>query len=288
MIYALGRLVQSESEINCMLGAWETYPELCGKFSLHLTTLQEMTRDQRLAISYMRFIDSTMFDTNETIKKPSRPILRNLVGDDSLRWRQHNWEQRWQLSSSSSFRLETFSSSGACEEIMVKRILHGFSIPQADADATSAPLDLQSFLLSLDLNELLGLRHKVDVTLVRDGVTHPDWKLSDVLQFEDIMDAFRNKYTIGIRGVHARSHMIASVCNALQNDLKQHVNANIYCESCCLSRELDVVRLADSNVVWLGCCVFRVSTGTPPGEQGFNLHIDDHCGTSRILSGPVV
>lgn len=230
--FVVARLTQSESEINCMLQAWESSIKLAGSILQPLKTLQEVTSDQRLAICYVRFIDSALSDTKETIKQPSRPILSDFVGDDISLWREHNWEQKWQLISSVSFRLKTFGSENACEA-MVKRILQGFSIPQVDADAVESPLNLPSFLLSLDLSDLLGLRHKVDVTLVRDGVTHPDWKLNDVLRFEDIMDAFRShKYTIGIRGVHARSHLIANICNILQNELKQHVNANIYCESC--------------------------------------------------------
>lgn len=231
VLFALGRLAQSESEINCMFGAWQSCPRLCGKLPASLATLQETTRDQRLAICYVRFIDRALLDTNEIFKKPSRPMLSELVGDDILRWRQHSWERKCQLISSSNCGLEAFGSENACEA-MVKRILQGFSIPQVDADAAGAPLELPSFLVSLNLNELLGLRHRVDVTLVRGGVMHPEWELNDVLQIEDLMNALRNKYTIGIRGVHARSQLIAHVCNALQNELKQHVNANIYCESC--------------------------------------------------------
>lgn len=113
---------------------------------------------------------------------------------------------------------------------MVTRILRGFSIPQVNADSIDPSFDLRAFLFSLDLEQLAGLRHKVDVTLVKDGCLHPKWELNDTVEFEDIMDAFRSKYTIGIRGVHARSLVIADVCDALQQELKQHVNANIYCK----------------------------------------------------------
>lgn len=112
---------------------------------------------------------------------------------------------------------------------MVEAMLRGFSIPQVDADSVRS-LDLTSFLLAVDLDDMFGLRHGVDVTLVRDGALHPKLATGDVLLFDDIRSAFENKYTIGIRGVHARSHRIAAVCRALQVEMAQHVNANIYCE----------------------------------------------------------
>ncbi|RLN84617.1 hypothetical protein BBJ28_00021285 [Nothophytophthora sp. Chile5] len=84
-------------------------------------------------------------------------------------------------------------------------------------------------LTRVDAPELRGIepaqRHKVQI--------HPVWGgggcKTESIACEEVMAAFEDGYTIGIRSAQARSLAIAQFCSALQRDLQQHVNANIYC-----------------------------------------------------------
>ncbi|TYZ58461.1 hypothetical protein PybrP1_007979 [[Pythium] brassicae (nom. inval.)] len=253
VLFAMNQLANNTYELSILLDALRQHPIFSapadGPVDAVWTLLSdhELMRDERLAVCFARFVSSTVTPSSSSPNASERNdcdrVLHELVGGDVDEWKQCKWERDWHLVASPTFCRRAFGSPSDCVD-MVEAILRGFSIPQVDADAARS-LDLAAFLLAVDLDSTLGLRHEVDVSFVRDGVLHPTWTASDVLAVEDIVDAFKNKYTVGIRGVHARSHRIAAVCSALQRELMQHVNANIY---------------------W-----------TPPGEQGFALHIDDHC-----------
>ncbi|KAF1329852.1 putative Nucleolar protein, partial [Globisporangium splendens] len=254
IIYALGSLAATESEVGVLLNALRARLDQASKWRDYLSELlsaiESLTQSQQLAVCFVRFLTSVAAHPTTakatSSRTPRSTCLGNLIGHDVLdQWKTGSWESKWQVHDNPAWVMRTFGSSMDCED-MVLKILKGFSIPQTSADVTNSTFSAESFLLSLDADVFMGLRHQVDVTLVKNGQLHFKWKANDRVTFDDITDAFRNKYTIGIRGVHARSRVIAAVCDVLQQELLQHVNANIY---------------------W-----------TPPGQQGFNLHVDDHCG----------
>lgn len=234
VLFAMNQLAINTNELSILLDAIRRAPVFsalaAGTQDAVWTLLTDVARprDERLAVSFARFVSNALSQRTSPNGSGHDRVLHELVGDDVEEWKQSKWEREPHVFASPTFSHRAFGRPSECEA-MVTAILRGFSIPQVDADSFHS-LDLAAFLLAVDLDTAFGLRHGVDVSFVRDGELHPKYgAAADVLAVEDIMDAFTNKFTVGIRGVHARFHRIAAVCSALQRELLQHVNANIYC-----------------------------------------------------------
>ena len=149
---------------------------------------------------------------------------------------QH-WETQWTVKRKIAEKFLFDTEATLIAEM--HRILQGFSISpdsllaMTTASATGVDSEMNqqaAFLVGFDPVASRGLRHAVDVTLVKRGDVFPTIA-SSLLTLDEIKAAFNNGFTVGIRGVHARNMRVSTLCAQLQQRLGQHVNANVYCES---------------------------------------------------------
>ncbi|RLN21453.1 hypothetical protein BBJ28_00025645, partial [Nothophytophthora sp. Chile5] len=227
ILYELVRMARCETEMNRLAVALTRvdFPELHG-----------IEPAQRHKVRFLKFVRQLARRELPRASPWEAPLssLEILVGKDINDWIGSAWERQWQIYSDSEAARAILGDTDAWID-EVERMLHGISIPQTDSLSVNAKvLGAAAFLLALNAEDIVGVRHGVDVTLVNHGGIHPVWSGGDgkteSIACEEVMAAFEDGYTIGIRSAQARSLAIAQFCSALQRDLQQHVNANIYCD----------------------------------------------------------
>lgn len=238
------RCAQHEAQTNELVGAWRrNCPELANLLKGYPRAMPLLPKRTRVQASYLLCFaagDVLGAEYQVELSAGAIPTYKTLQQFTASRdqaavrsWMNKSWETRWHLfdcSSSTGITRALGLPHQSPNTVMV--ILNGISIPQieaADMDEQSNG-SMASFLASLDLESVCDLRHGVDVTLVQNGCVHPEYAGSNaVIRLPEIMQAFDAGYTIGIRGVQARSLAVSKLCAALQRDLQQYANANIYC-----------------------------------------------------------
>lgn len=240
--YKIIRCVRLGVQMSRLLGVWRCnsseLTDLLKRYSCAVPSLPKRTRVQ--ASYLLCFAAEAVCDdihqagflassirTYDTLQRFTASRDQSAVRS----WMTDSWESRW--------RLFDCSRATAITQVLglphqslnaVMDILEGLSIPQIEADMDRSDMTTVRFLASLDLDSICDVRHGVDVTLVKNGNVHPEYAESDaVIRLPELLQAFSAGYTIGIRGVQARSLSVSKLCAALQRDLQQYANANIYC-----------------------------------------------------------
>lgn len=274
---------QHEEQMNHLVEAWHrNSPELADLLERVPRAMSSLPKRTRVQASCLLCFTAEGGCVDEHQFVNAIPMYETLQRFTASRdqsavrsWMNDSWETRWHLFDCSSLTAITRALGLPHQSPnTIMAILSGISIPQIEADdMEQSNGSMTRFLASLDLDNVCDLRHGVDVTLVKNGCVHPEYAGSNaVIRLPEIMQAFGAGYTIGIRGVHARSLAVSKLCAALQRDLQQYANANIYC----------TFLPVDGNYRYVGLIALDILhwTGTPSDQQGFNLHVDDHCGKS--------
>jgi hypothetical protein len=199
-------------------------------------------------LQYLTFFSEFIFKKSISVQlSQKKKALQYLLGNNDIcQWKSTVWEKKWQVYTFSD-ELKAFVPQCEQARAWISSILNGFTISQDPSHFENTI----EFLSAFDMENWLGLRVGVDVFLVKNGSKHDIWhdslvKPAKKISSQEAIDVFQQGYTLGIRGVQARCLRIHQLCRHLEAELGQYVNANIYY--------------------------------TPAHEQGFEWHIDDHCG----------